>query len=303
MRKLLLVSILILLQMAAYPQNGWRSERHGFALGLGGNIFMGDLGGGNKNNNHIFAFGDVDPNFLKFSGMLSYSYRLSERLSMRLGVLYSEVGADDANSKSESRRKRNLNFKSQLIDMGINLDYYFVREKVFSRYESASFASKWAAYFTVGLGGLHYNPKGKYEGQWYDLQPLCTEGQGTGARFVAHDTHTVTQAGQKYSLMAVSIPIGLGVKFQLSGDMSVGIEIAQRFTTTDYIDDCSAYYFNYDEMGIEPPSEATRYFAYKSIGSVEGIPSTGSPRGNSGYNDSYFTGMITFCYKFLRGKD
>ncbi len=303
MRKILLIMLSAAISLSAYPQNGWRTERHGFLMGLGGNIFMGDLGGGNKNGTHIFALEDVDPSFLKFSGMLGYRYRLTERLSMRATAMYSEVGADDANSKSQARRGRNLNFKSHLVDVGACIDYYFIREKLFQRFESASFASKWSGYFTVGIGGLHFNPKGKFQGQWYELQPLCTEGQGTGVRFVAGDTKAVTQVRDKYSLMAVSIPIGLGFRYQLSEDLSVGIEIAQRFTTTDYIDDCSTYYFNYDEMGVEPPDDVTRYFAYKCIGAADNIPSTGSPRGNSGYNDSYFTAMITFYYKFIKGKN
>lgn len=283
----------------AQAQNSWRGERHGVLMGFGGNIFMGDLGGGYKNGTHIFAIDDVDPNFLKFSGTLGYRYRFTERLAGRVNVIYSEVGANDAKSKSESRKGRNLDFKSHLIDIGVTMDYYFLKEKTIARYDAAPHWRKWSGYFFVGLGALHYNPKGLYQGQWYDLQPLCTEGQGTGARFLSQSTGTVVQANDKYKLLAVAIPIGLGFKCQLQRDLAVGFELAQRFTTTDYIDDCSSYYFNYEEMGVNPPSDMTRYFANRGGNDAK----TGSMRGNPGYNDSYFTGMITFFYNFSLAKD
>lgn len=294
MRRLLLVLFITVLSCSVYSQSTWRGARHELVMGVGGNIFMGDLGGGYKNGTHIFAIDDVDPNFMKFSGMFGYKYRFTERLYGRINVVYSEVGADDAKSKSDSRISRNLNFRSRLLDIGATMDYYFLKEKTIVRFDDTPFWRKCAGYFFVGFGALKYNPKGKYQGQWYDLQPLCTEGQGSGVRFLSQSTGTVVQAGEPYKLLAAAIPIGVGFKCQLSRELSVGIEFAQRFTTTDYIDDCSSYYFNYDEMGVNPPSEMTKYLSDKS----GGVSKTGTVRGNSGYNDSYFTGMITFYYKF-----
>lgn len=300
MKKILFLLIVLAIAAKAYPQNTWRSDRHGFVLGAGCNIFMGDLGGGYKNGTHIFAMDDVDPNFLNMSAMLGYRYRLSDRLAVRANFLFSKVSADDANSKDMARRSRNLNFRSSLIDIGATLDYYFLRENT-GRFDPSSLKHRWSGYFFVGIGFLHYNPQGKYQNQWFDLQPLCTEGQGTGARFetTANGRAQVVEAGDKYSLTAAAIPIGVGFKFQVAKDIMVGLELAQRFSTTDYIDDCSTYYFNYQEQGVEPPSSNTVYFADRRLDAASS--KTGTPRGNPGYNDSYFTAMFTIYYRLFKG--
>ncbi len=298
MKKLLLLFMAALVAVSAHAQNTWRSDRHGFLLGAGCNIFMGDLGGGYKNGTHIFALDDVDPNFLNMSAMLGYRYRLSERLAARANLIFSKVSADDANSKDESRRNRNLNFRSNLLDMGVTLDYYFLRENT-GRFDPSSMKRRWSGYFFVGIGLLHYNPQGKYQNQWFDLQPLCTEGQGAGVRFETNSNGRpqVVETGPQYKLTAAAIPIGVGFKYQVAKDLMIGIELAQRFTTTDYIDDCSTYYFNYAQMGVEPPSSNTAWFADRRLD----VPSssTGTPRGNPGYNDSYFTTMLTIYYRLF----
>lgn len=284
----------------ANAQQAWKNARHNFVAGIGGNIFMGDLGGGDSNGGHIFSFKDLDPGIFKISTMVGYKYRLADRLAGKCSFTFSKVAADDVNANNEARRSRNLNFKSNLMEFGIGAEYYFLREKEIPRYSSGegTFWKKWSGYISIELALLHFNPMGKYEGQWYELQPLCTEGQGTGVEFKVSDDDYVVAANDKYKLTAISIPVGLGFKFQVTRDIAVGFELLQHFTTTDYIDDCSSYYFNYEAQGLTPPSEMTKIFADRR--SALSSPETGSKRGNSGYNDTYFTTMFTIHYRLLK---
>jgi len=293
--------IVVMGVLSADAQNTWRSDRHGFILGGGCNFFFGDLGGGHEGGNGFFSFRDANVNYMNLSSMFGYSYRLSGRLSLRANVLFSNVAADDANSKDEARRARNLNFRSRLLDIGATMDYYFIRENT-GRFDPSSFRSRFSGYFFVGFGVVHFNPMGKYGNQWYELQPLCTEGQGTGKRFLAQTNsgEKVVQAGDPYKLNAVAIPIGVGFKIQLAKDLSLGLEFAQRFTTTDYIDDCSTYYFDYAAEGVTPPSDMTMAFADRSVAGTASHK-TGSKRGSSDYNDSYFTMMLTLHYRLFKG--
>ena len=284
-------------------QQSWKNARHSVVAGVGGNIFMGDLGGGDENGGHFFNFKDMDPGILKLSTMAGYRYRLADRLSGKFTFTFSKVAADDVNANNAARRSRNLNFKSNLLEFGIGGEYYFLREKDMSRFSGGKglFWKKWAGYISVELALLHFNPKGKYEGQWYELQPLCTEGQGTGVEFLARDgvNEYVVSANDPYKLTVVSIPVGLGFKYQVTSDISFGVEFLQHFTTTDYIDDCSSYYFNYDQQGVTPPSEMTKIFADRRSGGIASL-ATGGKRGNSGYNDTYFTAIFTLHYRFLK---
>jgi hypothetical protein len=301
------IIIVFLLLTASFgtssAQQSWKNARHSVVAGVGGNIFMGDLGGGDENGGHFFNFKDMDPGILKLSTMAGYRYRLADRLSGKFTFTFSKVAADDVNANNTARRSRNLNFKSNLLEFGIGGEYYFLREKDMSRFSGGKglFWKKWAGYISVELALLHFNPKGKYEGQWYELQPLCTEGQGTGVEFLAKDgvNEYVVSANDPYKLTVVSIPVGLGFKYQVTSDISFGVEFLQHFTTTDYIDDCSSYYFNYDQQGVTPPSEMTKIFADRRSGGIASL-ATGGKRGNSGYNDTYFTAIFTLHYRFLK---
>ena len=301
------IIIVFLLLTASFgtstAQQTWKNARHSVVAGVGGNIFMGDLGGGDENGGHFFNFKDMDPGILKLSTMAGYRYRLADRLSGKFTFTFSKVAADDVNANNTARRSRNLNFKSNLLEFGIGGEYYFLREKDMSRFSGGKglFWKKWAGYISVELALLHFNPKGKYEGQWYELQPLCTEGQGTGVEFLARDgvNEYVVSANDPYKLTVVSIPVGLGFKYQVTSDISFGVEFLQHFTTTDYIDDCSSYYFNYDQQGVTPPSEMTKIFADRRSGGIASL-ATGGKRGNSGYNDTYFTAIFTLHYRFLK---
>ena len=297
---LIIVSVLVIVG-SADAQQAWKHARHSVVAGVGGNIFMGDLGGGDENGGHFFNFKDMDPGILKLSTMFGYRYRLADRLTGKFTFTFSKVAADDANANNEARRGRNLNFKSNLLEFGIGGEYYFLREKDMPRFGGeGSFWKRWSGYISVELALLHFNPMGRYDGQWYELQPLCTEGQGTGVEFLARDgsNEYVVSANDQYKLTAISIPVGLGFKCQVTREVSLGVELLQHFTTTDYIDDCSSYYFNYDEYGITPPSEMTKVFADRRNG--DSSLSTGGKRGNSGYNDTYFTALFTLYYRFLK---
>ena len=98
----------------------------------------------------------------------------------------------------------------------------------------------------TGVSLFNFNPKAEAsDGQWYTLQELGTEGQGT----------TSFQNRKPYSLTQLSIPFGGGVKIGVSDDFNIIIEYGLRKTFTDYIDDVSTTYAGipseFDNITIE----------------------------------------------------
>ncbi|MBQ9212783.1 MAG: hypothetical protein IJ150_02425 [Bacteroidales bacterium] len=293
MKKIALVAAFTLLTFLGYGQRNNFSKHVVFA-GIGANLFSGDLGGGSDDATH--GFGDLSPKAIRPSFSLGYEYRVYKNLSLRGGLLFSRVYGDDANSKNEYRRNRNLNFRSNIVSFLINMDYYFIPEKAIN--SRSDFGQRIAAYFTTGFGMFKFNPQGELDGTWYDLQPLCTEGQGSNVEYkqsINGTPYVYTTASEPYKLTAFEIPFGLGMNVQIDKTMSLGLEVAFHFTTTDYIDDCSTYYFNWEEHNLTPPSEMTNKLADKKI-NYKGIR-TGEKRGGSGYNDAYSTIMLTLRYK------
>ena len=288
--KKIILTILIFLTVT-----GLKAQTHGLYIAIGGNIFFGDLGGGEKNSSHILGLGDADFASSNPAVKLDWQFKPYKTLGLRAGVMISKVAGDDANSKNESAKNRNLSFRSNIMSYCLSLDYYFVREKTLAKFEQVKFSDRLSVYFTVGFGLFRFNPQGFYGGQWYDLQPLCTEGQGTNCTY-KNGNGVFTTADKPYSLTAFEIPFGLGFNIALNSEMSVGLELSFHFTTTDYIDDCSTNYFNWAEMGYEPESEMSVIFADRSKDQTR--LQTGAARGNSGYNDAFATLMLTTHYNF-----
>lgn len=275
----------------AYGQRGM--AKHVVYGGVGGNMFFGDLGG-SENAGH--AFSDFDMKSLRPSFTLGYEYRFYKNLSVRLGTVISKVAGDDANSKNASRKARNLNFRSNIISFGFNVDYYLVPEGGY--HNNMTPGERFSMYFTTGLSMFRFNPQGSLDGEWIDLQPLCTEGQGSNYSYKKISDsgipYVYTTESKPYSLTAFEIPVGLGFNFIVDKQITVGLELGVHFTTTDYIDDCSSFYFNWADAGLEPPSDMTNTMANRR--EKKNI-TTGEKRGNSGYNDAYVTALVILRYK------
>ena len=142
------------------------------------------------------------------------------------------------------------------------------------------------------------NPKGEYNGVWYALQPLATEGQGSFS------------TRKKYSRLQVSIPIGLGFKYGLSQRMSISFEYGLRKTFTDYIDDVSTTYVHedyiragalgYSQIAVELADRADGDLGQE--GSNPGRTAPGAQRGDPKDNDSYMFAIIALNYRFRNVK-
>jgi hypothetical protein len=170
--------------------------------------------------------GDLQDKFFTFSQPrfafgAGVSYKASPNISLRAGITFAGVAADDR--KNAKVAFRNLNFKSPLTEFHIALEYY-----LFDLDEN-----KFSPYFFGGLAVYNFNPY-TYDtlGVKYFLRPLSTEGEG------------FYQNRKEYSLTQFSIPFGGGVKFVLSDKIRVGIEVGLRKLFTDYLDDVSTDYID-----------------------------------------------------------
>lgn len=223
--------------------------------------------------------GDLSPSNLKTSLGRTHAsfgafgrYNMNNYLSVKLGITYGTISADDA----DNDRSRNLNFRSDLIDVSLTGEFNilgfqpYALERVFS------------PYVFVGVGFVHFNPRTKYNDEWVELQPLGTEGQG------------IPEYGEKYSLVQVVIPFGGGLKYAINDKWTLGAELGLRKTFTDYLDDVSTRYVDGDILAAAN-GELAAALANRS---GEDIPG-GSQRGNPDNLDWYvFTGF-SISYNFI----
>jgi len=293
MNKFIALLILITFTFSLSAQR-WKGERHTVMASVGINHFMGDLGGGGKDAAHFFGIRDLDFSATRPIVSLNYRYRIIETVAARAGFSWGILAADDANSGSVGRKNRNLHFKSNLIQLSLHGEYYFLKEKLNPRYSFSSLHSirNFSAYVFTGVSLNFFNPKAKLDGTWYELQPLGTEGQGIGDN------------PAPYSKMAIGWPIGLGVKYSLTRKIAVGIEISNTYTTSDYIDDASDKYFNNEQIantyGPEAALLADRHL-YNFDGTDATLYESGTGRrGDPKYNDAFIFTVVTVTYKFKK---
>lgn len=232
-------------------------------------------------------FGDINTraqfNRIKPAASLFYRKNFGNYIAARLGFSFAQVGYSDVyNTHNEYMQRRNLSFNSNIWELAVQGDFNFFR------FLPGEPGLNFTPYVTLGVGAFSYDPYAYLQGQKYFLRPLGTEGQYL-------DPAITGEAKVKtYSPIALSVPVGVGVKYALNSRFNIGAEILYRFTTTDYLDDVSSVYPGADAFPLNPdnsPSIAAQLSdrSYE-LGAPIGIK--GRQRGNSQQKDHFMTGSI-----------
>jgi hypothetical protein len=215
----------------------------------------------------------------KLAGGIGGTYDLSDHFSLRGMLAYGHVSADD---KFGSHRARNLNFTSRIYEVSVGVEYYFtpLDEHVLTPYVFG------------GISLYHFNPYTfDSTGKMVGLQILDTEGEG----FIA--------GRPAYKIYQYGIPFGAGVKFSLSENINVGIEIGYRKLFTDYLDDVSTTYVDENTLLARMGHRAVQ-FAYRGGELKNGppYPAGGTPRGTKP-KDWYYLSGFTASFRIFRKKE
>lgn len=259
MRHLLLIVALTVLG-SVYSQSS--SFRARFEMGIwgGGSYYIGDL----SNGKHFSRS--------KPAGGAIVRINMSTRASLRFTASYGQVWGDDAKSETGTEVNRNLNFSSDLWELaaGVEIDLF--------KYRINDMDYPISPYLFYEIAYFRMNPITSYNGDEIELQPLGTEGQGTSL-----------STKKKYSLNQFSIPLGIGVKFNLRPRWAISIEYGVRKTFTDFMDDVSGNYVDTEVLRAENGPLAGEL----SNPSLDGVNRAGFNRGQSTNKDWYvFYGLM-----------
>ncbi len=264
MKRLLLFSIICL--ALAQTSKAQTETIYNFNLGAfaGVSSYHGDLVESN-----LDQIAETHPAFGLY---LRFNY--GDYFSARSTITYGSMSGTDANANDVSRRKRNLSFRSPIVEFSIVPEgniYNFVLPR--SGYVITPFVY-------AGIGGFWFNPQAFYEGEWVNLQPLATEGQELPGNSEL----------KKYNRFAIAIPYGLGVKFKMSEYTTISWEFGYRYTFTDYLDDLGGYYADKDVLQVQGATAVALSDRSMEYGAAENA--AGSIRASTKSNDFYiFTGF------------
>jgi len=262
-KQLFILSIGLLIVLTSSAQRKKRSAEVG--VFLGGSYYIGEI----NPTAHLNQF-------TKPAGGFVFRYNMNPRLSARLNFLAGRIEGHDSFSSSEAALQRNLNFKSPINELSLQLEFNFFD------YAIGNEKRKFSPYLFLGIAGFKFNPQGQLaNGAWVALQPLGTEGQGLDGG----------ASKKKYKLIQLSIPFGVGAKVNLSKNIGISFEWGMRKTFTDYLDDVSKKYYDPTVLAATRGGTAA-VLSDPSIGTDPGYSNTGRQRGNPTNKDWYsFVGI------------
>lgn len=219
------------------------------------------------------------PERIDIGGGLIYRYNMNDRFAFKSSILYGTFYADDADSDSEWQRNRNLSVRSSILEVSGQIELNFLS------YEIGDSRRPTSPYLFLGFSIFRFNPQAEFNDRWVDLQPLGTEGQG------------IEGFGDRYPLTQVSIPFGIGFKFNIWRNLGGAIEWGMRRTWTDHLDDVGGTYVDAalleDQNGPLAAVLADRSLAPNG---PEGT-NTGMQRGETNRTDYYIFAGFMITYK------
>lgn len=269
MKRYYVFTMLCLICWNTHGQEFYTSKEYG--LSIGGSEYFGDL------NDH-YGFKYVRP-----CGGPFLRVHLTPHIAVRTTLSYAKVGYDDKwNTNDAFEQARNLNFRSDIIELSTQAEFNFFR------FSTGELHSRFTPYLTGGVGVFYYDPYTYLNERKYFLRKQGTEGQNAG-----YDQ-------RKYGPVSVCFPIGAGVKYWVNPGFNIGFEIADRLTLTDYLDDVSATYVGSDKFPNDPAAPNPAYYLQDRSGEVGTTPAlgrAGKQRGSSNTKDQYLYMIFNISFQ------
>lgn len=196
----------------------------------GGINALTDLGG--KKGTGQKGLKDLNLNFtrpcISIYAILHYKYSVGFRIQFTSG---SVTAADSVLKKNKAttygRYERNLSFRSPIRELALSIEIHPL--SILNAANTDKRLPRLSPFLLAGIGFYSFNPQTSWEGRWYSLQPLRTEGQG----FLIYPDR------KPYALQQGNILAGAGLKYEMNAWLNGRIEFLYRFLKTDYLDDVS----------------------------------------------------------------
>jgi hypothetical protein len=221
----------LVLFIAALSLNAqsWKLMRWEFMVGTGTAHIFGDFTGiPSVNNENMFGLKDIVWEDTRPSMVFAMRYKISNRFSARMNLMY---GRGTADGRTNEYNPRDAVAKVNLIELSPQIEYYFIREEkkarsaaIFNRRGMLNNYSTFTAYLFTGVGGLLYNPT-EIEGFFVDRRAYNSRQRGYPL-----------EVHEKQFLFTGVIPAGIGAKYILDSRIVLGVEIGGRLTFSDKVD-------------------------------------------------------------------
>jgi hypothetical protein len=276
--KLVFIVVLVLLSKPSQAQYYFYDNKY-YENNL---VFEVGLSGGKKGLGKGFIK-DLNSKNSQFAGGIYATALYKSVIGLRLEATFGQVKAYDSilkgdQSEAKKRYNRNLNFKSAINEFSAIVEVH----PLFFKNRDDAEPPRFSPYILGGISRFTFSPQGNLNGRWVNLEPLRTEGQG----FAEYPK------SKRYKLAQMNVPIGLGIKYELSSLINARFEIVHRILFTDYLDDVSGTYIDPTLFAnYLTPSQAVlaQAMSNRALDPDPTYSGPGAIRGDTKDNDAYFT--------------
>jgi hypothetical protein len=247
-----------------YRPNAWKRYRKEVVLQVGASGFLGDLGGRNSVGTDYSPL-DLEANATRLALSLAYRYKFTKKINLHTSFNYLTLSGDDKLTADKFRNNRNLNFKTNLYEIGTRIEFSTatIRQQGIYNIRRNLGKTNRRRYYEVmgfvGIAGFYFNPKGKNpaDDSYINLYNLHTEGQG------------LPNGPKQYKRIGIAIPVGVAFRAVINKEWTVGLEFNYRMTFTDYIDDVSTTY--YDRVALtQAYGKESAIMSDPNLGAIDG---------------------------------
>lgn len=294
-KAVLFLFVLLSCRLPAYCQYYFYNSRYYDApltveLGISAGAMncLTDLGGRHEAGKRFFH--DVNRSATHACGGLFAGVNYKNAIGIRVACTSGQVSASDSilrryTSASNGRYIRNLSFRSDIKEITGTVELY-----------PAGFfpgvGSSLMPYLTAGLGLFSFHPQTKWNNSWVSLPSLRTEGEG----WMEYPERPL------YKLTQWNIPLGGGIKYEVSPVCTIRCELIYRVLFTDYLDDVSTGYIQPSLFGryLSPPLAALAEKLADRRGAHQYVNYRKETRGSSQHKDAFFS--INVGCSFILGR-
>jgi hypothetical protein len=326
-------SAIVLVLLLATPSIAQRNLEVGIASGV--THFYGDLG----NLDSPVQWNSTRPGVsVTFRDFLNNPKRYVTRsLTTEARLSWFRTGYDERNmiagmDVSELRNyKRGLSFRNDLFGISGHVVLNAYRQPY-----QPLFQQRFFMYFHTGVGVYYGRPKAdlflgdiSLENRYYPWNDGTTRDQPRGTpehlanvierdgvyetdlyEWLTEGSQSDVEASRRYrtSPVHVAIPLGVGVRYMITKQVSLGIEFTYHMFTNDMVDGVSDRYASQAEIEAAYPDDIDKQYLARYISDpsggwgTDGIPGSvrTSPRGNPGLLDTMSFFNLELSYKFKR---
>lgn len=200
-------------------------------------------------------------------------FNIAKPFSLRIGITQGKLTGDDSNVP-DRQTIRGLNFRTIVTDIALTGEINLLRL-------GNENSLQVAPYLTGGIAVFYFNPQTEIDGDFIDLEPIGTEGQG------------LPGYEEPYRLAQAAVPMGLGLKFIFKNRVTLGFEFVGRKLFTDFLDDVSGQEINYLDI-LEGNGELAAQLSNPLITNPDDADVVYQRGGK--FNDWYYFGMVTLSF-------